>query len=439
MNSNVEDSHRTKGLLRLTMACNERCPFCNVPMEDYERLTPPAEEIERQLQTFVDAGERTLTISGGEPTLLRKRLLQTIVSARTKGIPFVELQSNAVLIDQRYAEELQSAGLTSAFISLLSEQPELHDELAGLKGAFAKCIHGIKMLLDVGIQVTLNPVLARSSQHRLLEYIHFVGTELPEIQAISLSAVQPHGRAAMNWQLLPDYEELAQLVPKAVEIASEYDIRVLNPYCGLPVCIGWNNRLDRCVEAIESQTGGWQEKPNISNRGDKSQRGDCQWCAYRSVCGGAWHAYWEHRAGKGLIPPAKMIPPWIAIQNDQHQQVRCLTSIEDWQEEDINSPTFWLVLRQIKWKDIPSIIAVGNTELVLLCDPTGLAARQPKAKDLIKCIRRIQKLYSLSTKRLHLLIDQSQYSEIDVQAMVILGERLGCNVKIGQDFPAEML
>ena len=30
----TEQSHRTKGLLRLTMACNEQCPFCNVPAED---------------------------------------------------------------------------------------------------------------------------------------------------------------------------------------------------------------------------------------------------------------------------------------------------------------------------------------------------------------------------------------------------------------------
>ena len=38
--AHAEDSHRTKGLLRLTMACNERCPFCNVPAEDYARPTP---------------------------------------------------------------------------------------------------------------------------------------------------------------------------------------------------------------------------------------------------------------------------------------------------------------------------------------------------------------------------------------------------------------
>ena len=140
MNPNAEDSHRTKGLLRLTMACNERCPFCNVPMEDYKKLTPPQEEIDKQLEAFFDSGEQTLTISGGEPTLLRKKLLAVIRKARANGVPYIELQSNAVLIDETYAQELREAGLTSAFISLLSEQPEIHDHLAGLTGAFDQCI-----------------------------------------------------------------------------------------------------------------------------------------------------------------------------------------------------------------------------------------------------------------------------------------------------------
>jgi molybdenum cofactor biosynthesis enzyme MoaA len=65
----VEESHRTKGLLRLTMACNERCLFCNVPAWDHARPTPPWEAFEAELQTFVDSGSQTLTISGREPTL----------------------------------------------------------------------------------------------------------------------------------------------------------------------------------------------------------------------------------------------------------------------------------------------------------------------------------------------------------------------------------
>ena len=121
--SSVDEHHRTKGLLRLTMACGERCRFCNLPVEDQEPVTLDEEEVERTLAAFIARGERTLTISGGEPTLLEARLSPLVARARAGGIPFVELQTNAVLIDDAYAAELSAAGLTSAFVSLLS-----HDE-----------------------------------------------------------------------------------------------------------------------------------------------------------------------------------------------------------------------------------------------------------------------------------------------------------------------
>lgn len=68
----AEPSHRTKALLRITMAGNERCPFCNLPAEDYPVRTPPPAEIAAELDAFVASGERTLTLSGGDPTLLRR-------------------------------------------------------------------------------------------------------------------------------------------------------------------------------------------------------------------------------------------------------------------------------------------------------------------------------------------------------------------------------
>ena len=94
----MEASHRTKGLVRLTMACNERCPFCNVPAEDFPSRPTPREELEAQLQRFVADGERTITVSGGEPTLLRGRLVELVERARELGIEHVELQTNAILI-----------------------------------------------------------------------------------------------------------------------------------------------------------------------------------------------------------------------------------------------------------------------------------------------------------------------------------------------------
>ncbi len=438
MSQAFEYNNQTKGLIRLTMACNERCPFCNVPMEDYERLTPSEDEIDAQLQLFIETGERTLTISGGEPTLLRKRLLSLIRKARLGGISFVELQSNAILIDEGYARSLRDAGLTSAFISLLSETPELHDELAGLKGAFERCVNGIQALLAQGIAVTLNPVLARQSQARLVEYIHFVHRMFPAIQTISLSAVQPHGRARENIELLPDYAQLAALVPAAIATAKSYGIKLVNPYCGLPVCIGWSAQAESCVEVIERQSR-MQQKPNIQNRGNKSKRGPCHWCVYRTACGGAWHAYWEHRAGSGIKAPVEMVPPWVSVVDSGYQQVRIagdLAGLEGLPASD--APSVWVVLSALEAAQIPRLMRMRFSDIVWRFDPTGMALNLSAFRESIRTMKKLHRRLLLWDRRLHVLCDARKGTLEDQKTLLQLCDTLHVNVKIAASLPPEM-
>lgn len=72
---------------------------------------------------FVATGAKILTLSGGEPTLRHEQLLALARQARDRGIPFVERQTNAVLIDSVFAQELAQSGVTSAFVSLRSDPP----------------------------------------------------------------------------------------------------------------------------------------------------------------------------------------------------------------------------------------------------------------------------------------------------------------------------
>ncbi|MCB9791712.1 MAG: radical SAM protein [Alphaproteobacteria bacterium] len=304
----AEASHLTKGLVRLTMACNERCPFCNVPAEDFPTRPTAPELLSAAIRATVEAGEQTLTISGGEPTLLRKRLLALIAEARAAGVPFVELQTNAILIDEGYAGALAEAGLTSAFVSLLSHVPEHHDALAGLKGAFPRCLAGLDALIAAGVRVTLNPVTAALTQGGLPDYVDFVAARLPAVRSISVSAVQPHGRAARDLDLLPDYARLAEAVPEARRRARAQGIELLNPYCGLPLCVGWADDPDHSVEALEAKVG--REAMGLDNSGNKAHGAPCRACALRTLCGGAWHAYWQHRGGAGIAAPLARVVPW---------------------------------------------------------------------------------------------------------------------------------
>ncbi len=420
----TEDSHRTKGLLRLTMACNERCPFCNVPVERYRRPTPPQEEVQAELQRFLDAEEQTLTISGGEPTLLRKRLLALVAQARAGGISQVELQTNAVLIDDAFAQALAAAGLTSAFVSLLSDAPELHDTLAGLPGAWPRCLAGIDALLEAGVAVTLNPVIARQTEGRLVAYVRFVAERLPRVKTISLSAVQPHGRAAADPSLMPDYAVLAGQVPAARRAAAGAGITLVNPYCGLPLCIGWRDDLERCVEAAEAQDGGWRWRPGVDNQGDKSHGEPCRRCALQPWCGGAWHAYWTARSGAGIAPPAEVVPPWRAGAAAAELQtvVRAPGGLNEAAHAALDAattPTIWLWTDALRSGDLAPLLTSRCTDLGLEV-AAGLVAGQARPRWL----RPLRRLLRTGRVRVHLAARRPLPPE-DQAALLALAERLG--------------
>ena len=404
---NAEDSHATKGLLRLTMACNERCPFCNVPVEDYPRPTPPEEEIAARLEAFVATGQRTLTISGGEPTLLRRRLVALVAQARARGIPLVELQTNAVLIDPAYAAELAQAGLTSAFVSLLSHQPELHDQLAGLPGAFGRCLAGIDALLAAGVRVTLNPVFAAPTQDTVATYVDFVAARLPGVQSISLSAVQPHGRAAADPGLLPDYAALAHSVRQARHRARAHGITLLNPYCGLPLCVGWEDGQEACVEALEAAAGGWWERPGLENTGDKRQGPACRDCGLRTRCGGAWHAVWDARGGAGIQAPVRAVPPW--------------------EGPSTGGALTWAAGDSLSTPALSNLLASETTDLALELPLSSLDPQGTPDRDLLQALRRLERANTRRQpqRRLHAWLRLSGVDPLAAERALALAQALG--------------
>jgi MoaA/NifB/PqqE/SkfB family radical SAM enzyme len=398
---NAEESHATKGLLRLTMACNEQCPFCNVPQEDYKRPTPDLSDTETELAGFIERGDRTLTISGGEPTLLRKRLLGLCVKARAGGVLFIEVQTNAILIDQDYAQDLANAGVTSAFVSLLSHVPEHHDTLAGLEGAFEKCLQGIDSLLDSGIRVTLNPVTARLTQTLVCEYIDFVATRLPRVRSVSMSAVQPHGRARDRTDLLPDYDILAEEIRNARSRAKSHEIELINPYCGLPLCVGWEDGLDVSVEAIEATIDSTAQ--GLDNHGNKDHGPPCMDCTLRSRCGGAWHSYWSTRGGAGIHPPSKKAAPWAdGNQSQQHtEDAKGGISPEHWARlAGASTPTRWLWTDDISLSDLEPMRKSGVTDLAVSLELKDL----PKVKQPLSVIRKLIRSNQLTSPQNRILV-----------------------------------
>ena len=276
-------------VVRLGLACNEKCLFCKVPPDSGEAAGPA-----HTLRAIKAAGRGgRLSISGGEPTLC-PQLARLIACAGKLGVD-VELQTNGLrLAAAGEVEKLVSAGLRNAFVSLHSHIPLIHDFLTGVKGGHVKCVAAVRRLVANGVKVALNPVVTAANYRDLAGYVKFAA-ELG-VQSISLSVVQPRGLALRNSALVPDYRKLRVPVRAALKAAAGAGIPVRNPICGLPLCVGgWHKYPDLCVEYSQGKLG----LPFIEG---KVKMPGCAKCAASAYCGGVWREYLVLRGAGALRP-----------------------------------------------------------------------------------------------------------------------------------------
>jgi pyruvate-formate lyase-activating enzyme len=161
-------------LLRVTLACNQRCLFCCVPPS---RARISAESVEAELKALAPrlGPKGTLTLSGGEP-LVEPRLLELLASARAKGIRRFVLQTNAVGLEQPGAvERLTKLGVRHFFVSFHSHLPGAYDRITGSRRLYPKAVRALQALFsNKGYGVTVNVVVCAWNYRALAGLMRFV-------------------------------------------------------------------------------------------------------------------------------------------------------------------------------------------------------------------------------------------------------------------------
>ncbi len=146
-------------ILRITAACNQRCPFCFVSLTG--RKTALLEIGNRLRGVAGKIGNKgLLTISGGEPAS-DSRLPGIIRTARRAGVRRFSIQTNAVYFsDAALVARLADLGVKDYFVSFHSHKPALYDRLTGSRGQFDRAVRGLKNILAApGARVVCNVVV----------------------------------------------------------------------------------------------------------------------------------------------------------------------------------------------------------------------------------------------------------------------------------------
>ncbi len=298
-------------VLRLGMKCNFNCSFCNIM--NHENIPEKTfEEVKREVENLNPHKLGTISISGGEPTL-SPFLGDLIEYLFNRGFR-VNLQTNAVLITPQKAKDLKKKGLSMVFVNFPSHLPETYARLTGTNlKMFEKGVEGILNLLSEDITVILNIVINQENFSKLNNYLQYVSDKFSKIKEINFSVIQPHGNAAINSHLIPDYRDLKPFFKSAFKTAQKLGLKIINPYCGLPLCMLWDllpleNNSEYLTGMAVRRT---QKVPSLIKiiYENKIQPDSCYACCLKNICMGIWKAYYKIK-GDIVEPPYRALRFW---------------------------------------------------------------------------------------------------------------------------------
>jgi radical SAM protein with 4Fe4S-binding SPASM domain len=279
-----------------------------------------------------DAEVPSVSFTGGEP-LLRNDLAELVAYASGGLKMRVNLITNGTLITNRTAKTLKKAGLASAQVSIESPDPDIHDQIVGVKNAFRASVDGLLALKAAGISVHPHATLCRLNSHSLPHMASFAKSL--GVDRFSLNMIIPAGRG-MAGDLAVKYTEIEPMLLEVMSAAKSAGIRFMW-YSPTPMCLFnpvshqlGNKGCSACEGLLSVDPHGnvlpcssWKEpvgdllkdgfravwfgERGQSLREKRAAHPDCRQCEHFAVCHGACPLYFKvHGYGELEEPLAKM-------------------------------------------------------------------------------------------------------------------------------------
>jgi radical SAM protein with 4Fe4S-binding SPASM domain len=301
-----------RAAIEVTHRCNNNCVQCynNLPLKDKEarRKELTYEEHCRILDEIAALGCIWLLFTGGE-IFVRKDFLDIYTYAKQKGL-LVTLFTNGTLITPDVADYLVQYRPFAIEITLYGRTQQTYEQVTGIPGSFARCMQGIRLLMERELPLALKSVAIASNKHELWDIKRFVENELglefkfdailnprcdcsqsplevrlsPE-EVVKLDLQDPERIDA--WRDLAERSNNSRNVPKnnkAVwQCSSGLNTFAIDPYGMLRMCVLTQN------DGYDLRNGdfqeGWEQFLYKLRQKEISKQTKCLACAIRDMCG----------------------------------------------------------------------------------------------------------------------------------------------------------
>jgi len=220
--------------LEITNQCNNSCLHCY----NYWRYTETGKKLSKDnprynlehfqalLANLITQEVRTLTLTGGEPFLRRDVLFPLIATAKRAGMK-VGVNTNGALIKDGDASMLKELATDFVLVSLLSDEPNMHNWLASSK-SHEHTSRAMSRLIKAGLYVSANMVVTAHNFTRVRQtamYIKDLG-----LNSFSATPILPCPLALRHKDLLLVPEQVKSVLDDLLWVGNlGLEVDVLEP------------------------------------------------------------------------------------------------------------------------------------------------------------------------------------------------------------------
>ena len=291
--------------------CNNKCLFCSE--EFLEQVSIDFSQLSQSLKVLSKKGVKSITVSGGEPTLLGN-IDEFISYLSVIGFESIQLATNGRrLKDEILTKKLIENGVDIFFISLQVFTKEKSKKINGKAKSFDETIEGllnIKKYRNEHTRVILNHVITKYSLDEKENIIKILQKVKPDEIQFSMLEIYVHNEE--NFNLLASFVEISKFLRSIIPLIQELNIKPLIE--GIPPCvyIGYeecyidktraNSKNLRIHMALKNHMN-----TILLNKGSLREFMDiypdkCDGCLYRPYCSGIYYTYFQ-RFGEDTLYP----------------------------------------------------------------------------------------------------------------------------------------
>ena len=216
-------------VIELTRRCNNHCLYCYMPEGPCDQHSERERAGEMNAAQVTDiiaklcdqAPVESIALSGGEP-LVREDLPEIVSFIRSKGVS-PTIITNGTLLTREKAAAI--GGDPTYEITLLSPRQEVHDRLAGRRGAWRAAVEGMANVRQLGgnfVAVFVATKLNYMDARRAAELAIALGAGGLMYNRINLGA---HNMRQAD-RLLPTPDMIRQNLDTLEELSSKYNLPV---------------------------------------------------------------------------------------------------------------------------------------------------------------------------------------------------------------------